>query len=104
LWLSEWLKKRNDAQSVASPKRLRILAVSISREDIFLLEYLGDHHQWELKFTRSPQEAFRLASESDFDLIFCDRPVHREAAFCWSLRRMTTTCGGLWYTTGALMS
>jgi CheY-like chemotaxis protein len=73
LWLSEWLKKMHNAQSVPSAKRLRILAVSISLEDIFLLEYLGDQHGWELKCTRSPQEAFRLASESDFDLILCDR-------------------------------
>jgi CheY-like chemotaxis protein len=73
LWLSAWLKKRNNAQPVPSAKRLRILAVSISLEDIFLLEYLGDRHGWELKFARSPREAFRLASNSDFDLILCDR-------------------------------
>jgi CheY-like chemotaxis protein len=73
LWLSEWLKKRNTALSTSSPKRLRILAVSISLTDIFLLEYLGNQRGWELKFTGSPQEAFRLTSNSDFDLILCDR-------------------------------
>lgn len=73
MWLSEWLKKRNNAQSISGTKRLRILAVSISLEDIFLLEYLGDRHGWELKFTPSPREAFRLASHSDFDLVLCDR-------------------------------
>jgi len=73
LWLSEWLKKRDNAQSVASPRRLRILAVSISLEDIFLLEYLADQHPWDLKFTCTPVEAFRLASSSDFDLILCNR-------------------------------
>ena len=73
MWLSEWLTKRNNAHLVSSGKRLRILAVSISLEDIFLLEHLGDRHGWELKFTRSPEEAFRLASNNDFDLIMCDR-------------------------------
>ena len=70
--LSEWLKRRNTVLSASSPKRLKILAVSICLDDIFLLEYLGDQHGWELKFTASPQEAFRLAS-SDFDLILCNR-------------------------------
>jgi hypothetical protein len=73
LWLSEWLKKRNSAVSESVAKRLRILAVSICLDDIFLLEYLGDQHGWELKFTGSPQKAFRLASSSDFDLIPCNR-------------------------------
>lgn len=73
MWLSEWLRKRNSSHSVSSAKRLRILAVSISLDDSFLLEYLGGRHGWELKFTRSPREAFRLASSSDFDLILCDR-------------------------------
>jgi CheY-like chemotaxis protein len=73
LWPPEWLKKRNTALSESAAKRLRILAVSICLDDIFLLEYLGDQHGWELKFTDSPQEAFRLASSSDFDLILCNR-------------------------------
>jgi hypothetical protein len=73
LWLSEWLKKRNTAVSESAAKRLRILAVSICLDDIFLLEYLGNQHRWELKFTGSPEEAFRLASSSDFDLILCNR-------------------------------
>jgi len=73
LWLAEWLKRRESAVSVSSAKRLRILAVSLALEDIFLLEYLADRHDWELKFTRFPQDAFRLASSDDFDLILCDR-------------------------------
>jgi CheY-like chemotaxis protein len=73
LWLSEWLKKRNNAQSVSSAKRIRILAVSISLEDIVLLEHLGDQHGWETKYAASPQEAFKLASYGGFDLILCDR-------------------------------
>ncbi|MGA2878123.1 MAG: hypothetical protein ABSG13_04165 [Bryobacteraceae bacterium] len=73
MWLSEWLKKRNNAQSVSSAKRLRILAVSISLNDIFLLEYLGNQQGWEMKFAASPQEAFQLASYGGYDLILCDR-------------------------------
>lgn len=73
MWLSEWLKKRNSAQSVSSAKRLRILAVSLSLNDIFLLEYLGNQQGWEMKFAGSPQEAFQLASYGGYDLILCDR-------------------------------
>ena len=80
MWLSEWLKKRNTALSASSPKRLRILAVSISLDDIFMLEYLGNQHGWEMKFAGSPQEAFKLASCSGFDLILCDR---NQSGFPW---------------------
>ena len=73
MWLSEWLKKRKTAPSESANKRLRILAVSISLDDIFLLEYLGGQHGWETKFAGSPQDAFKLASYGDFDLILCDR-------------------------------
>jgi DNA-binding response OmpR family regulator len=73
LWLSEWLKKRDTALSGTAGKRLKILAVSISLDDTFLLEYLGNQHGWDLKFTGSPREAFRLASSSAFDLILCNR-------------------------------
>jgi CheY-like chemotaxis protein len=73
VWLPEWLKKRKNAPSATSAKRLSILAVSIPLNDIFLLEYLGERHGWELKFTASPQEAFRLASRRNFELILCDR-------------------------------
>jgi CheY-like chemotaxis protein len=73
LWLSEWLKKRNTALSESANKRLRILAVSISLNDIFLLEYLANQHGWETKFAGSPQEAFKLASYGGFHLILCDR-------------------------------
>ena len=73
MWLSEWLKKRNTELSESANKRLRILAVSISLHDIFLLEYLGNQHGWETKFAGSPQEAFKLASYGGFDLILCDR-------------------------------
>ena len=119
MWLSEWLKKRNTALSESAGKRFRILAVSISLDDIFLLEYLGNQHGWETKFAGSPQEAFKLVPYGNFDLILCDRnqPGHpwREVmdrlaaavpavASCWSHQRMTTTCGGTYYITAALTS
>lgn len=41
--------------------------------DIFLLERLGEEHDWELWSTDSPCEGFTLASQRHFDLILCDR-------------------------------
>jgi len=73
VWLSEWLKKLNNPDSISHGKRLSILAVSISLDDIFLLEHLGNQHGWELKFAWPLQEAFRLMSYRSFDLILCDR-------------------------------
>jgi len=73
LWLSGWLKRRNAVLSVSSVKHLKILAVLISLDDIFLLEYLGNQHGWETKFAGTPREAFKLASYGNFDLILCDR-------------------------------
>ena len=73
MWLSWWLKKRSNPKSVSTAQRLRILAVSISLDDIFLLEYLANQHEWEMKFAGSPQEAFRLAQCGGFDLILCGR-------------------------------
>jgi DNA-binding response OmpR family regulator len=73
LRLSEWFKKRVCSQPAPRARGLRILAVSIALEDIFLLEYLGEQQGWEMKFTHSPQEAFRLASYGGFDMILCDR-------------------------------
>jgi CheY-like chemotaxis protein len=85
------LKKRNAALSVSSAKRLRILAVSISLDDNFLLEYLGNQQEGETKFAGPPQEAFKLASYGGFDLILCDRnqPGHpwREV-----MDRLAATC------------
>jgi CheY-like chemotaxis protein len=71
VWLPDCFKKRK--APVPSAKRLRILAVSIALNDIFLLEYLGDRHGWDVNFTGSPKEALQLASHGDFDLILCDR-------------------------------
>lgn len=73
MWLSEWLRKRNTELSATADKRLRILAVSIALDNIFLLQFLGNQRGWETKFVGSPQEAFQLASYGSFDLILCDR-------------------------------
>jgi DNA-binding response OmpR family regulator len=40
--------------------------------DVFLLERLAKHQAWEVRFTTSSQEGFRLASQSHFELILCD--------------------------------
>jgi DNA-binding response OmpR family regulator len=73
LWLSDWLRKRYRQSRLPGVRPLRILAVSISLDDIFLLEYLANQHGWDVKFTRSPEEAFRLAFDGAFDVILCDR-------------------------------
>ncbi len=54
-------------------EQLRILAVCIFLDDRFVLERIGNLYGWRLCFSSSPKDAFRLASQSDFDLILCDR-------------------------------
>jgi DNA-binding NtrC family response regulator len=71
LWFFDCFKKRNPP--VARGDQIRILAVSIFLDDRFVLERIGNLHGWELCFSRSPKDAFSLASQSDFDLILCDR-------------------------------
>jgi DNA-binding NtrC family response regulator len=71
LWFSDWFKKRNLAAEPGD--QLRILAVSIFLDDRFVLERIGNLRGWQLCFSRSPKDAFRLASQSDFDVILCDR-------------------------------
>lgn len=68
---SGWFKKRNPP--VERGDQFRILAVSIFLDDRFVLERIGNLRGWQLCFSRSPKDAFRLASQSDFDLILCDR-------------------------------
>lgn len=72
MWLTNWFKKRGDAPPTPE-ERLRILALSMSLDDRFLLEELAEQHHWELRFTQSPQDAFRLASQGHFEMILCDR-------------------------------
>ena len=54
-------------------EQLRILVVCIFLDDRFVLERIGNLYGWRLCFSSSPKDAFRLASQSDFDLILCDR-------------------------------
>jgi CheY-like chemotaxis protein len=72
VWLREWFKKRNQAPPIPEG-RLKILALSIFLQDRLLLERLGKQHNWELRFTNSPSEAFTWASHSQFEIILCDR-------------------------------
>lgn len=72
MWLSHWFKKRDEAASTAGPP-LRILGVSIPIEDCLSLRYLAEQHNWQLRLTQSPRDAFQLASQSHFEIILCDR-------------------------------
>lgn len=69
MFLSAWFKKRVEP----SEKHLKILVLSMSLEDRFLLERLGRRHGWGLWFIDSPRVGFRLVSENAFDVILCDR-------------------------------
>lgn len=70
MWLSDWFKRRN---TPAPEERVGILALSIPLEDRFLLERLGRQHNWALRFADSPRDGFRMAAQSYFELILCDR-------------------------------
>jgi DNA-binding response OmpR family regulator len=72
MWLSDWFKKGNQANSVPQ-ERLKILILSMSLDDRLLLEQLAKHHHWALRFTHSPQEGFDLASQNHFEVVLCDR-------------------------------
>jgi DNA-binding NarL/FixJ family response regulator len=72
VWLPNWLKKRKETPPICE-ERLRILALSVSLDDRFLLERLRKQHDWEVLFTHSPRHAFSLVSQSHFEVILCDR-------------------------------
>ena len=72
MWLSNWFKKREEVPPPPE-QRLRILALSMSTNDSVLLMCLAQQHQWDLRLTRTPRDAFRLASQSHFEIILCDR-------------------------------
>ncbi|MGP0075524.1 MAG: hypothetical protein ACLPWF_26715 [Bryobacteraceae bacterium] len=72
MWRRDWFKNQN-RPSVPATRPLSILSVGICLDDRFVLEQLGDRHGWQLYFTISPEEAFRTAARTDFDLILCDR-------------------------------
>ena len=65
MWLFDWYKKRRDARQVAE-ERLRILVLRMPLADLFLLERLAKQRAWEVRFTTSSREGFRLVSQSHF--------------------------------------
>lgn len=73
MWLSRWFAGADCPEPVIPARDLRILAVSIPPEDLFLLEYLAAQQGWKIKSTRSAQEAFDLASNGGFDMVLCYR-------------------------------
>lgn len=79
MWLPDWFKKRQGSRPVPEG-RVRILVLSMSFEDRFLLQRLGKQHDWELRFTYSPRERLNLASRRHFQLILCD---HNQPGYPW---------------------
>jgi two-component system, NtrC family, response regulator HydG len=72
VWLGNWFGKPKTPVPPDS-KCLRILALSVSLGDRFVLERIAKQRDWELRFTSSPREGLKLASQSHFDWILCDR-------------------------------
>jgi len=79
VWLSSWFKKQEEVPSTLEP-RLRILVLSISIDDCVSLRWLAEQHNWELRLTQSPRDAFHLASQSHFEIILCD---HNQPGYPW---------------------
>ena len=73
MWLSEWLKTWNNTHSIPMQTAYGFWPYRFPWKTFFCWSILGDRHRWELKFPHSPQEAFKLASKNDFDLILCNR-------------------------------
>jgi hypothetical protein len=71
--ISRELPERRYGRTPEPVEQFRILAVSIFLDDRFVVERVATQYGWRLCFSRSPKDAFRLASESDFDLILCGR-------------------------------
>ena len=72
MWLADWFMKR-DEEPPPPEERLKILAVAMSIDDRVSLRWAGEEHNWKIRFTQSPREAFALASQSQFEVILCDR-------------------------------
>ena len=72
MWLPSWLKKQEEVPAILPP-RLRILALSMPIDDCVSLRWMAEQHNWELRLTQSPRDAFHLASQSHFEIILCDR-------------------------------
>ncbi len=83
MWLGDWLKqKRRERHEAAgaSEDRLKVLAVSVWLNDRVVLEPLCRREGWDVRFTNSPREAFRLVRERRFDVVLCDR---NQPGFPW---------------------
>jgi PleD family two-component response regulator len=72
MWLVNWFKKR-DEEPAPLEDHVTILAVAMSIDDRVSLGWFADEHNWKIRFTQSPREAFTLASERQFEVILCDR-------------------------------
>jgi two-component system response regulator HydG len=72
MWVLNWFKKRNTAPEPAED-HLKILAVSVFLNDRLVLEQLGKREGWDLRFTNSARDAFRLVMEKHFEVVLCDR-------------------------------
>jgi DNA-binding NtrC family response regulator len=73
VWLANWFKKRDEEEPPLLEEHPRILAVAMSIDDRVSLGWMGDEHNWKIRFTQSPREAFALASRHPFEVILCDR-------------------------------
>ena len=71
MWLVNWFKKR-DEEPAPLEDHVTILAVAMSIDDRVSLGWIGDEHNWKIRFTQSPREAFALASRHPFEVILCD--------------------------------
>lgn len=67
-----WFKKPNDPQPVAV-RRIRLLILSVYMDDRLLLKRIAKQYDWEPRFAFSTQGALRLASQTHYDVILCDR-------------------------------
>jgi DNA-binding response OmpR family regulator len=65
-------KRRTDCHATPG-RRLRVLALSVHIDDRLLLEGLRRRHDWEFRFTCSPELGLQVASQTHYDLILCDR-------------------------------
>lgn len=72
MWLSDWFKNKDEALPDSAPPP-RILGVALPIDDCVSLRWLAEQHRWDLRLTQSPRDAFRVASESHFEIILCDR-------------------------------
>jgi hypothetical protein len=69
VWLVNWFKKQDEGTSTPE-EQLSILAVAMSIDDRVSLGWIGDEHNWKIRFTQSPREAFALASQRHFESFY----------------------------------